>query len=88
MDDEPVAGRVPARVLSLAWATDLFAGTSKGTIHRLSGEDDRTVQLPQRFAEPVYSLVARSGRELLAGTSNVEVVRLDHNAERPVPENR
>ena len=41
MEDEPVAGRVVSRVLSLAWnASGLAAGTSKGGIYRLAAGDE------------------------------------------------
>lgn len=41
MEDEPVAGRVVSRVLSLAWdASGLRAGTSKGGIYRLADGDE------------------------------------------------
>ena len=46
MEKEPVAGRVIARVSAIVWCdSGLFAGTSKGTLYRLSETDDGRDQI-------------------------------------------
>ena len=69
MADEPVAGRVPSRVLSLAWnESALVAGTSKGSLHRLSTTDDTVTKIERAGTGPIYSLGFAPKGELLVGT--------------------
>lgn len=74
MEDEPVAGRVVARVLSLAWKERLVAGTSKGTLHELSQKDDKVKRLARKGVAPIYSLaIDADGALLLGGQGKLEV---------------
>jgi WD40 repeat protein len=76
MEDEPVAGRVESRVLALAWSEDgILAGTSKGSLYRLSLTDDTFKRLPRRGRNAIFSLAIRANSEILIGThSLVEVL--------------
>lgn len=57
MENEPAAERVPARVWAVAWQKDqLVAGTSKGTVYRLSLTDDTWSQLETTTIGSVYAL--------------------------------
>ena len=77
MENEPVAGRVVARVLSLAWGEQLVAGTSKGTLHQLSLVDATSKRFPQRQRGPISALAFKPNGELVIGTTDrVDVVRL------------
>ena len=73
MADEPVAARVPSRVLSIAWGQDLLvAGTSKGTLHSLALGDDSSSTIKRKDPEPITALAFdRDGRRLLIGTRTV-----------------
>ena len=73
MEEEPVAGRVPARVLSLAWKDQvLVAGTSKGSLYRLSQSDNAATPLPRTGADPIYALAfAPDGTLYLGGHSRL-----------------
>ena len=78
MADEPVAGRVPSRVLSLAWHDDrLVAGTSKGSLHLLSLTDDTSLRIPRTGTDPIYSLhFGPTDNLLIGGQSRLQVFRL------------
>jgi WD40 repeat protein len=68
MENEPVAGRVPSRVLSLAWREEvLLAGTSKGALYRLSQTDDTATKIEREGADPVYALAIGPERSVLLG---------------------
>lgn len=77
MEDEPVAGRVPSRVLALAWKqTTLVAGTSKGSLHRLSAADDTMTKLDRSGTDPIYSLAfSRRGSLFVGGQARLQEVR-------------
>ena len=78
MAGEPVAARVPSRVLSIAWGKELLvAGTSKGTLHRLSLEDDSSSSIPHTDHDPITALEFDLGRQqLVIGTSSVTTLDL------------
>lgn len=79
MESEPVAGRVPSRVLSLAWKQNvLVAGTSKGTLYRLSLSDDTSTRLARPGQDPIYALAfAPDGLLLVGGQGRLEKVPVD-----------
>jgi WD40 repeat protein len=82
MDGEPVAGRVPSRVLSIVWGRRaLVAGISKGTLHLLSTQDDRKVDIPQDGNAPVTSLALAESQSspplLLVGAESLHDVDLE-----------
>lgn len=69
MENEPVAGRVDSRVLSLAWhEAVLVAGTSKGSLYRLSLDDDTYSTLERESKDPVFSLGFDATGHLLLGS--------------------
>ena len=68
MENEPVAGRVPSRILSLAWSDRLVAGTSKGSLYKLSLTDDTVDRLVRTGSDPIYALAFDSKGNLLLGT--------------------
>jgi WD40 repeat protein len=76
MTDEPVAGRVPTRVLSIAWGRGaLVAGTSKGTLHRLSQTDDRQSQLSRIATGPITALTFDpANSNLLVGAGELDII--------------
>jgi WD40 repeat protein len=78
MEQEPVAGRVLSRVLSLAWnGRALVAGTSKGSLYRLSLEDDGTEQLMGGGANPVFALAFGPDGKLLIGRQDLTAIELE-----------
>ncbi len=68
MEAEPVVGRLPACVLSLAWfeteagTPRLMAGTSSGEIYRLSEKSSEWKKLAQLSLGPVTSLSSKPGQ--------------------------
>ena len=77
MAGEPVAARVPSRVLSIAWAGLLIAGTSKGTLHRLALQDDRSSRIPRTDHAPISALAIDLRRQqLVIGAGSVDTLDL------------
>ncbi len=79
MEDEPVVGRLMARVLSLAWGeiegvSRLIAGTSTGGLYELSQESSRWERIAQLDVGSIHSLAIQAGGNLLIGSQAREVL--------------
>lgn len=81
MEDEPVAGRVTARVLSLVWKGELLlAGTSNGRLYQLALSDDKMTRVSRSGTDPIHALefAPLSLNELLlGGLGRLQTVILD-----------
>jgi WD40 repeat protein len=72
MEDEPVAGRLEARVLCLLWlGKRLLASTSNGGIYELSATDSHWKRLFQLNSGPIHALVVQK-KELIIATNQIE----------------
>ncbi|MDA0811859.1 MAG: WD40 repeat domain-containing protein [Verrucomicrobia bacterium] len=83
MESEPVAGRVVARVPSILWSTrGLFAGTSKGSLYRLSETDDGRTQISSgNIGEPITAL-CEAGDQLVFAAAG-RLMKFDLNDQSP-----
>ena len=83
MESEPVAGRVVARVPSILWSTHgLFAGTSKGSVYRLSEMDDgRALLSSGTIVEPITAL-CEVGDHLVCAAAG-RLMKIDLNDQSP-----
>lgn len=78
MEDEPVAGRVAARITAIVWSeAGLFAGTSKGSVYVLSETDDgsRLLQGPDP-AQPVTALLTTEGQLVVAAGERLHSIAI------------
>ncbi len=77
LEEEPVVGRLPARILSLLWLNDhLIAGTSNGGVYQLD-EDSSDWKRVKKLSppEPVSALAWHQDR-LAVGSASVTFVSL------------
>lgn len=79
MAEEPVAGRVVAHVLALAWDREhLVAGTSNGRLFRLSLVDAEVTALGHQDSAPISSLLLQKNTLLIGGRSRITEFSLEN----------
>jgi WD40 repeat protein len=76
MENEPAAERVPARLWAVAWGKEqLVAGTSKGTLYRLSQTDDTWTRLESSAVGSIYALAFDSDGSLWIGSESSVILK-------------
>ena len=76
IEDEPAAERLATRIWAVAWRKDtLVAGTSKGTLYRLSLKDDTWFKRQRTGKGAIYSLAFSDDESLWIGSDFIELAR-------------